>query len=138
MWCGPEADGKHCAFVVISVTPPELFGITQTLKSSKGGLLGSGTAVSLLPITRRDQQASIQPLRQNRIGHLHEPGDIRAIDIVDGAIRAFAMLYAVGVDLLHDHVQAFVNIGVAARTGAMRPGSSPSRRWPRRLYCWHG
>ena len=65
--------------------------------------------MSLLPTRRRDTQTSIQPLRQHCIRHLHEPRDIRTIDVVDAAIGLLAMLHAVDVDLLQDHVQAFVH-----------------------------
>ena len=70
-------------------------------------------AVSLPPSGRRDQQSSIQPLRQHRISNFDEPGDIRAIDVIDAAVRTLTMLHSVGVDFFHDHVQAFVHVGMA-------------------------
>ena len=91
----------------------QLLGISHAHRKMLPGLSGRVLpAVPLLPCRRRDAEASIQALRQHCVGDFDKPGDIRAVHVVDAAIGAHAVLHAVGVDFFHDHVQAFIDVGM--------------------------
>ena len=49
-------------------------------------------------------------LSHHSLGNLHEAGYISALDIVNIAVGLLAVLHAVLVDILHDSVQAVVNL----------------------------
>src|SRR5690606_4996073 len=58
---------------------------------------------------------SVHALRQHRVGDLYEAADVGTVDVVDRAVLALAVAHAIGVDVLHDHVQALVALGLGPR-----------------------
>ena len=56
------------------------------------------------------QRGSYHSLGHHGTGHLHEAGYVGATDIVDSAVLALAIADALGVDAVHDFVQALVHV----------------------------